>query len=389
MHILLKSLLPLALCAAFANAQAAVQHCDINGEYVNPNNGNMTAGKTGLMRCRDGEGGRLMREQELKNGVSMGIVRYYDDKGDLKREYSTNERGNRDGRSREYDGKQLVLEENLRNSTNVGITRRWHKNGQLARVTHYSDEGREQAVAEFTSQGKLNALRCGPQPFLAPHADDATWCGHKGTAPVSLYAEDGRVLGTQTYERGERRKSETLWANGKPRDQAEMSREGGVERSYSDTGVQRRERRWVMKDTYRLITLDREFHESGTLVRERQWVPADRGADLVLEQQWYLNGQPRSKQEHSRLDGQATRRETLYHDNGKPSHEGVWFASGRYEHQPRGVHKSFDDAGRLQVERHYDERGRLTREREFDASGQVTRDDALFEDGSRKAFGAR
>ena len=53
----------------------AVESCELNGEHVNPNNGNTTAGKTGLMRCRDGEGGAVLREQELKGGVFMGVVR--------------------------------------------------------------------------------------------------------------------------------------------------------------------------------------------------------------------------------------------------------------------------------------------------------------------------
>jgi antitoxin component YwqK of YwqJK toxin-antitoxin module len=384
----MRTFLILALCA-MPTLGHAIQVCELDGQFINPANGHTTAGKTGLMRCREGEGGPLVREQELKNGVFMGLVRYHKD-GELQREHSVNERGNRDGRSREFTGKQVVSEETYRNGTTIGLSRRWHPNGKLRRVGFHGEDGREQAVAEFTPQGQLRELRCAAQPQLAPDADDATWCGHRSSpASVVLHAEDGKPRGSLVHERGERRKSELLWDNGKPREQIETSAGGGVERSFSETGVKRRERQWVVQGTRRSTTLEREYHESGTLVRERQWTPTERGGELALEQRWYLNGQLKEKQAYQSTNGQATRRDTFFHDNGRPSSEGLWVLAGRYDNQASGVHKRYDSEGRLRLERHHDAKGRVTRERELDESGQVTRDDELFEDGSRKAFQAR
>jgi hypothetical protein len=45
-----------------ATAGHAIQVCELNGDLVNPANSNTTAGKNGLMRCRDGEGGTVARE---------------------------------------------------------------------------------------------------------------------------------------------------------------------------------------------------------------------------------------------------------------------------------------------------------------------------------------
>lgn len=90
-------------------------------------------------------------------------------------------------------------------------------------------------------------------------------------------------------------------------------------------------------------------------------MPTERGSELQLEQHWYLNGQP-------------ARRETRFHDNGRVSLEAVSIVKGRYDTQATGTHKGFDDQGRLRIERIHDARGR------------VVRDEALFEDGSRKAF---
>jgi antitoxin component YwqK of YwqJK toxin-antitoxin module len=387
----------LVLLATLPLAAPAVQVCDIDGQHVNPSHGGTTAGKTGLMRCREGEGGPVVREQELRNGVFMGIVRYFKG-GVLQREHSVNERGNRDGLAREFaatagPANPILREETLRNSTTVGLARSWFANGQLRRASFHGDDGREQAVAEFTSQGQLSELRCATAPQLAPAADDAMWCGHAGgTATVPTYAANGTLRGRLTHERGELRRRETLWENGKLRDQAEIGREGGVERSFSAEGVKRREAQWIAQAdsagrARRITVLDQEFHESGTLVRERRWQPDERGASLRSERRWYLNGQPRETIEMSAAQGQPLQRETQFHDNGKPASEGTWRLTGRYDRQAVGVHRHFDDQGRPRLERHHDDKGRVIRERELDEAGRIIRDDELFEDGSRKAVG--
>lgn len=141
----------------------AVERCEVNGEAVNPANGNTAKDKTGLMRCREEGTGPVTREQELQQGRFMGIVRRYRD-GILERDYRVNERGNRDGLLREYaivDGKGvLVVEETLANSKRVGIARRWHPNGELRRVSWSGDDEHEAAVAELTADGRLDELTC-------------------------------------------------------------------------------------------------------------------------------------------------------------------------------------------------------------------------------------
>ncbi|HSC64959.1 MAG TPA: hypothetical protein VLD35_15060 [Caldimonas sp.] len=235
--------LPLVLLCLAAAPAMAVESCELNGQHVNPNNGNTTAGKTGLMRCRDGEGGPVVREQELQGGMFKGAVRFFRD-GQLEKDYRVNERGNRDG------------------------------------------------VA------------------------------------------------------GER---------------------GG-----------------------RVVTLDQEYHESGKLVRERRWRLVDRGGEPASEQHWYLNGQPKERVDYAVVDGRSLRQETTYQDNGQKAFEGAWRVAtpvSRGGEAATGVHRRFDEAGRLRGERFHDERGRVTRERELDGSGSVVRDDEVFEDGSRKAYG--
>ena len=388
-----------AALAALAHAPGAwaIQVCELNGQHVNPSNGATTAGKTGLMRCREGEGGPVVREQELQQGKFMGVVRYYKD-GVLEREHRVNERGNRDGVAREWaraegGGKSaLVREETLRDGRNVGIARSWYPSGQLRRVSAYGDEEKEQASAEFTAQGQLAELRCGTKPALGSDFDDRKACGFAGgPSNVTLYSGKGVARARVSYEQGERRKLETLWESGTVRELSEVGANGGVERSFAADGTKRREQQWTTlagERPRRVTVLDQEFHESGKLVRERRWRPSERGSELQLDATWYLNGQPKSRSEYSVADGRTLRRETGFHDNGKKAFEGSWQgAAGSRGELPMGTQQTFDPEGRLRGERIYDERGRIKRERELDERGNIVRDDEVFEDGSRKAVG--
>jgi antitoxin component YwqK of YwqJK toxin-antitoxin module len=382
---------------------SAVESCDLNGQYVSRANGNTTAGKTGLVRCRDGEGGPVVREQELQNGVFMGAVRYFKD-GQLEKEYRVNQRGNRDGLAREYARAEgaakpvLVREETYRDGRTVGISRSWYPSGQLRRVAFHGDDDREQASAEFTTDGKLYELRCGPRAVLGPDADDARWCGHAaGVSDVVLYSGKGVPKARVSYERGERRKSESLGASGNVSQSEDVSASGGVERAFYADGTKRREVQWVVaagERTRRLTTLEQEFHESGKLVHERRWrvIEASGSTELASEQHWYLNGQPKDRVEYTVVEGRRLRQETSFHDNGRKASERAWrgdAAAGRSRERDlaTGVHRSWDESGTLRAERYHDERGRVTRERAFDGAGAPVRDDEVFEDGSRKAYG--
>jgi antitoxin component YwqK of YwqJK toxin-antitoxin module len=388
-------LLALALVCATIRA-FAVESCELNGEHVNPANGNTTAGKSGLMRCRDG--GPVVREQELKNGVFTGVVRYFRD-GQLEREHRINERGNREGIAREYaisgGTSVLVREETYRDGRGVGPVRSWYPSGQLRRVGFRDDEGRELAFAEFTEQGKLYELRCASRPVLGNDADDAHWCGHVGgPSNVALYNGKGVEKARVSYDRGEPRKSELLGDSGTVRELHEATATGGIDRSFYPEGTKRREVQWVQAgDRGRRVTmLEQDFHESGKLVHERRFRVGERGGELASERTWYLNGQQKETTEIAvAADGKQLRHETEYHDNGKKAFEGEWRVTAasdrRSSAQPTGVHRSWDGDGHLRGERYYDDRGRIARERELDASGAVVRDDEVFEDGSRKAFG--
>jgi antitoxin component YwqK of YwqJK toxin-antitoxin module len=296
-----------ALLAFASPAVLAVQVCELNGQPVNPNNGYTTEGKTGLMRCRDGEGGPVVREEELQQGKFMGVVRRFRDSA-LEREYRVNERGNRDGLSREWapatggDKPVLVREETYRNGSTVGLVRTWTAAGQPRRIAFHGDDGNERASVEFNAQGQLSELRCAPQPVFGTAFDDRAACGHAGAATTStLYSGKGQAASRVMVERGVRRKLETLYESGAVHELQESNATGGVERTFAADGTKRREVQWLAlagDRPRRVTTLDQEFHESGKKLRERHWQAGERG-ELVSEETWYLNGQPKERVEYS------------------------------------------------------------------------------------------
>ncbi|MBB1603912.1 toxin-antitoxin system YwqK family antitoxin [Variovorax sp. UMC13] len=375
----------MSVLMGLAGAAHAVQDCELNGAPVNPANGYTTQGKTGLMRCKDRDSGELQREQELRNGVFMGIVRYYD-KGKLAKEQSVNAKGNLHGRARElYPDGQVLREATYDDGHELGLVRSFHPNGQLRRLAFYADPGGERAAAEFTPGGQLSALRCADRPVLAPAFDDARQCGFVGPQPsqVELFDGKGGLRAKLSFTTGKRVRSERLYDNGKPESLDELSGNQRTEQRFSSEGVKRYELVSLIAERSVLKQRESEYSERGTLVREQRWTPAGLPAS---DDSYYLNGQPRSKTAYSG-DGLARVADiSEFHDNGQRAAQGRFSAPApRGRLLAIGLHRRFDLQGRLISESNYDDKGRVTRERTWDANGLPDRDDEVFEDGSRKA----
>ena len=142
----------------------------MNGQTINPANGHTTQGKSGIMRCRDRDNGQLQREEELRDGKFIGLVRFYKD-GKRFSEHVVNEQGNRDGLFREFlpDG-QVMREATYRNGKLIGISRSWYQSGRLKRVDFQGDN-RKEAVVEYNTRGQLKELKCADRPMLENLAD--------------------------------------------------------------------------------------------------------------------------------------------------------------------------------------------------------------------------
>lgn len=361
---------------------AAVQDCEVNGESVNPANGHTTKGRTGLMRCRDRDTGVIAREQELRDGQFVGLVRHYQ-AGRLSREHSVNERGNRHGLAREFDAEgRLLREARYDNGSVDGLLRSFHPNGQLRRVSYHTTPGGERAAAEFNDRGQLADLRCADRPMLAPAVDDAKLCGFDAPSEIAFHRPNGEVGGRARVESGRRTRWEMLHANGQPSATERIDGDRRIEQRIDARGIKRWEAESRESSGAWLREREAEHAETGTLVRERRWS----GRNLVSQTEFFLNGQPRRRLEYR--DDAVGRLATIttYFDTGARSGVGDHRVNRGVETHPIGRHQRFHESGATAAETDFDDHGRPTRERVFDDKGRLIRDDEVFADGSRKAF---
>ncbi|MFZ6656562.1 toxin-antitoxin system YwqK family antitoxin [Undibacterium sp. TJN19] len=381
-----------ALLSALSMSNAwAIEECQLNKESVSPANGSTTAGKTGIMQCRDKDSGKLLREQELRAGVFMGLLRYYKD-GVLYKEYSVNERGNRDGKAREFaPSGQVVREENYVNSNSRGLQREWYPNGVVRRISFIGDAPKEKASVRYTPDKQLAELECADKPLLAPHVNDAALCGFQSKpSVVQLFNDSGRLKSQFNLVAGVSQQSTYFHENGKPDTTEELTAKQRIRKIYSDTGVLRKETIWNVTEKPAVLEREVEYHESGAKLREQIFAISEKDGRkqnrLQTEASFYLNGQSKSVEKFS-FDGKEESKETRrYFDNGQLASTGRYILDGRYSSRAVGVHQSFSQSGKLLSESFYDDKGRIQRERLLDESGKVLTDDLLFEDGSRKAY---
>ena len=284
--------------------------------------------------------------------AALEVVRFHHANGQLREEFTRNERGNKQGPAREFSPEgQLLRESVYEDGREAGLVRTFHPDGKPRRVSFHV-EGREQAAIEYTPRGQVAQLRCGPRPLLT---DDARLCGFAGASDVELFDASGKVRTRIRYENGKGTRSENLHANGQVASVEEI------------VGERR---------------IDKRFNPEGRLLREQVWA----GGELAVDRQFYLNGQPRSSTEWRRAGDRVERTMRDFHDNGQLASQGTYVATGRARAVAVGSHERFDEAGRKIAETLHDEQGKPTRERVWDEHGRLVRDDAIFEDGSRRAF---
>lgn len=371
-------------------AQAGIEDCSLNGESVSASNGHTTAGKTGIMRCKDRDTGEMLSERELKNGVFMGLERFYRN-GKLARERYVNEKGNSHGKAKEFAANgQVLLEENYVNAQERGISQRWNEKGQLIEVRYRGEAADEKAMVRFNPDKTLAELECGKKPWLGNYANDAEYCGFKAKATTKLYSEAAKLRSEFILVNGEAQRATYYRNDGSIESVEEITNGKRTEKQYFGNGKIRREKAWFNASRPLILERETEYHESGSKIAEKLYQLSEKEgrklSELRQDSSYYLNGQNKTLIKYSFEGKNEIRDVQLFHDNGKLSEQGRSISEGRYSRRYVGVHQFFNNEGKLQREAHYDDQGRLQRERIWDASGKLQSDDLLFEDGSRKAY---
>lgn len=364
----------LAFVAVFCANAWAVQNCELNGDSVSRDNGNTTAGKSGLMRCTDDSGQVRRLDQTLRDGKAVGPVLMVLADGE-RREYSVNERGNRDGVARTFDARgTLRKEENLEDGSAVGVQKTFAEAGHL-QALHFAAGRRTVLTIGYLADGSLTELRCAAVTLVP---QDREPCGHTGRASdVTLYREAGKPAGTVSYLQGQMQRQSVLDREGRLVRNEELKDGRRIKRVFYPSGQVRSEADFIERDPNSAEGregVSREWAESGQLTQETAW--ADGYEQRI--QQWYLNGRQKARQ-RVRREGRLQERTTeSFWDSGLPAAVNIE-RNGRLQ----GWQKYFSEAGVLVREDEHDERGVLLRRRHYGALGVFEREERFLEDGSR------
>ncbi|MES2840693.1 MAG: hypothetical protein V4794_10470 [Pseudomonadota bacterium] len=367
-------LLSLVVCALCSATAWAIPRCELNGESVSPYNGNTTAGKSGLMRCVDDDGQVRRLDQTLRDGRIHGPVVMELADGE-RREYSVNERGNRDGLARTFDGKgRLRKEENLEDGSAVGVQKNFAEAGHLQEL-HFAAGRRTVLTIAWLADGRLTELRCAAVTLVP---QDREVCGHAGRASdVTLYREAGQPAGTVSYLKGQLQRLTVLDREGRLVRTEELKEGRRIKRVFYPSGKPRSEADFIERDPNSREGREgvaREWAESGQLTQETTW--AD-GFEQRIHQ-WYLNGKQKLRQQ-IRRDGRNQERTTeSFWDNGLPA-----AMNNERNGRLQGWQKYFTEAGVLAREDEHGERGVLLRRKHYSVQGVFEREERFLEDGSR------
>ena len=379
-----KLILIASLCYAFVSQANAIVRCELGGKSVNPNNGNETAGLTGMLRCKDEDSGKLQREQELRNGKNVGLERFFDRNGNIIKERTINDRGNTQGLEKTFwPNGQVKSEETADNGQTQGAARQFYETGKLRRLSFMQDR-REILEIGLNTDGSYAELRCHTSSVLA---EDRKPCGFEGKTDTALFDQYGKKRVLQTWEQGKLLINISFRENGDIDSDLRFEQGRRVHKRFHDAKNQLREER-IFEVSDQLLR-----SSQGALMAMKQWATSGQitlhtrytDGKASLTERWYLNG---ALKEKVTATGSAIANRTLresYTDEGKIASRETLNA----DNQVVGLRQIYFSNGNIMREDTYSEpdargRTRLSKRKEWDESGKVSADDEILEDGSRK-----
>lgn len=379
-----KLILIASLCCAFASQASAIVRCELGGKSVNPNNGNETAGLTGMLRCKDEDSGKLQREQELRNGKNVGLERFFDRNGNIIKERSINERGNTQGLEKTFwPNGQVKSEETADNGQTQGAARQFYETGKLRRLSFMQDR-REILEVGLNTDGSYAELRCHTSSVLA---EDRKPCGFEGKTDTALFDQYGKKRALQTWEQGKLLINIGFRENGDVESDMRFEQGRRVHKKFHDAKNQLREERifdvsdQLLRSSQGALMALKQWSASGQITLHTRYTDGK----ASLTERWYLNG---ALKEKVTATGSANASRTLresYTDEGKIASRETLNA----DNQVVGLRQMYFSNGNIMREDTYSEpdargRTRLSKRKEWDESGKVIADDEILEDGSRK-----
>lgn len=336
-----------------AAGTALAHDCRVGELAVNPDNGATYAGLTGLMQCYDA--GKLVREEELRDGEPIGLDRGYDLWGN-KHERTVNADGNTEGRKREwYPDGTLKSDARYEDGDVVGLAQSFHANGALERASFHAAPGAQaSARVEYDDAGKLVGFTCGDRAYLER---DGALCGFDGVPVTTELFRNRRVAARVTYARGKLLREEAVDERGNLIASRDVAGDGVAAGSRTPPTDRRK-----------------TFHPNGRPATELE--VAD--GYPVRERSWYMNGRLKTDVTREPKEREARVVEKRYRDDGTPESESIAID------RTRVFVATYDARGRKAESRDYTREGTLARKRTYSAGGAIASDERYYPDGSRR-----
>ncbi|MCB9654929.1 MAG: hypothetical protein H6729_12445 [Deltaproteobacteria bacterium] len=158
---------------------------------------------TGELMGRDVETGHITRLEHYVLGVREGPYEERDPRNGALKERGTYRAGKRHGLMQRYDANGALSLEYAYVAGELEGVQKQYEDGILRRVftTNEQKTGKDTEFC-FNRFGQLTYLHCGRAPASA---EDAAWCGRSGEqSTVSLYDDEGRLVGSEQYLNGAR-----------------------------------------------------------------------------------------------------------------------------------------------------------------------------------------
>ncbi len=128
-----------------------------------------------------------------------------------------------------------------------------------------------------------------------------------------------------------------------------------------------------------LKAIEREWSQEGSPLRDQEFL----NGDQMRATFWYMNGQVRERHVNQALrdpKGLPGNYVEYFSDLGQPQAAGVM--QGQFKRV--GLHRYYDEHGKLKAEVTYDSAGNLISEKKFDAAGVAGKEQGFYPDGSRR-----
>lgn len=271
---------------------------------------------------------------------------------------------------------KLTQETTYDQGKQVGIVKKYYPTGKIKEAFYTNDEGKGTTFVSFDENGKLTSLKCAKESVVP---QDREYCGYNGKiSEASLYNGD-KVVEKVTHFKGEPKIRITYFDDDTVSSEEKFNGKKSNVKAYYQGGKLKAS---YGTDNQIADGKEIEYYENGNKSRESVWA---KGKEL-RRTTFFMNGKRQKVINFKNEAGKFFATVEEFFDKGNIRTNGKfllksvsgWWApaeSKKFDMVPVGLHKTFYEKGKLNLETNYDEKGATVHQKEYDIMGKVVRDE--------------